>query len=177
LPIGKGHALLGGGGVASSLLGGWQINTIGTFETGTPFTITATDNSRTGGNHASRANCVGDPFQGATTDRSQYVNNAPGFFINPAAFALPGLGTFGTCAPRSVHGPGVQNIDLSVFKSFAVTERVRIEFRSEFFNLFNHANFQNPTSNYTPSALGSFGRTFSTIADPREIQFALKLYF
>jgi hypothetical protein len=68
-------------------------------------------------------------------------------------------------------------MDLSLFKNFVITERTRVEFRSEFFNAFNHANFQNPSSSFNPASLGSFGRSFSTITDPREIQFALKLYF
>lgn len=177
LPAGKGHALLGGGGAASRLIGGWQLNALVALETGTPFTVFAPDNSRTGGNHAARANCIGDPFAGATADRKRYVNSGPGFFLNPAAFAVPGIGQFGTCGPRTFHGPGIENVDFSVFKNFVFAERFRLEFRSEFFNLFNHANFQNPNSSVAPSSLGSFGRTFSTIADPREIQFALKLYF
>jgi hypothetical protein len=177
LPIGKGHNLLGGGGVVSRVIGGWQVNTIVTLETGTPFTVTAPDTSNTGGNHAARANCIGDPYAGASSDRSQYVNGGPGFFLNPAAFAVPAIGTFGTCAPRMFHGPGLENVDFSVFKTFAIAERSRLEFRSEFFNLFNHANFQNPNASVAPASLGSFGRTFSTVTDPREIQFALKLYF
>jgi hypothetical protein len=163
--------------VVSRVIGGWQVNTIVTLETGTPFTVTAPDTSNTGGNHASRANCIGDPYAGATSDRSQYVNGGPGFFLNPAAFAVPAIGTFGTCGPRMFHGPGLENVDFSVFKTFAIAERARLEFRSEFFNLFNHANFQNPNASVAPASLGSFGRTFSTVTDPREIQFALKLYF
>ncbi len=178
LPIGKGGMILNSGNLASRIIGGWQLNTIVTLETGTPFTVTAADQSQTGPSHASRASCIGDAFAGATSDRSKFVGTgAPGFFINPAAFALPAAGTFGTCAPRSFHGPGVENVDFSVFKSFVFTERARLEFRSEFFNLFNHANFQNPSSSFNPASLGSFGRSFSTITDPREIQFALKLYF
>ena len=128
--------------------------------------------------HQSRANCIGDPFSGATSDRSQYVGTgSPGFFINPAAFAIPASGFFGTCAPRAFHGPGIQNVDLSLFKRFPIKESWNIEFRTEFFNAFNRANFQNPSSSYSPASLGSFGKSFSTVTDPREIQFALKLYF
>ena len=52
-----------------------------------------------------------------------------------------------------------------------------MEFRTEFFNAFNHANFNNPSASVAASSLGSFGKSFSTVTDPREIQFALKLYF
>ncbi|MGI8744976.1 MAG: TonB-dependent receptor domain-containing protein [Bryobacteraceae bacterium] len=178
LPIGKGGWVLNNDNVASRLIGGWQLNTIVTLETGTPFSVGVTDQSATGGNHQSRANCIGDPLQGATTDPSKYVGNgAPGFFINPAAFSVPAPGTFGTCGPRNIHGPGLENVDLSLFKNFAITEAIRVEFRGEFFNAFNHVNFNNPSSGFNPTSLGSFGRVFGTVTDPREIQFALKLYF
>jgi hypothetical protein len=178
IPVGKGGKVLAGDNLAGRLIGGWQLNTIVTLETGTPFTVTATDQSRTGPSHANRANCIGDAFSGATSDPSKFVGTgAPGFFINPSAFAVPAVGTFGTCAPRSFHGPGIENMDFSLFKNFVITERARVEFRSEFFNAFNHANFQNPSSAFNPASLGSFGRSFSTVTDPREIQFALKLYF
>jgi hypothetical protein len=170
--------VLNNGGLASNLIGGWQLNSILTLETGTPFTVTAPDVSQTGPNHQSRANCVSDPYAGATSDPGSIVGNAaPGFFLNPAAFAIPSLGTFGNCAPRSFHGPGLENVDLSLFKQFFFTERFKLEFRSEFFNSFNHPNFTNPSSSIAASAIGSFGKVFNTVTDPREIQFALKLYF
>ena len=187
LPFGKGKRYLSNGGASDVVLGGWQFNGIITLQTGSPFTVTATDRSFTGSNHSAYANCVGDPFSGATTDPSKYTSTTPGqFFINPAAFAIPADGTFGTCRPRSLHGPGIQLADLSLFKQFQVNERIRIQFRTEFFNAFNHPNFANPGSNI--SNPGSFGKVTNTInpilgagsggpGDPREIQLALKLYF
>ena len=178
LPIGKGGLVLNNGGLASRLIGGWQFNSIVTLETGTPFTVTAPDQSQTGGSHQSRANCISDPFAGATTDPSRIAGGgAPGFYLNPAAFAIPSTGTFGNCAPRAFHGPGLENVDLSLFKQFLITERWKVEFRSEFFNAFNHANFTNPSASIAPASLGSFGKVFNTVTDPREIQFALKIYF
>jgi hypothetical protein len=78
--------------------------------------------------------------------------------------------------------------DLSLFKAFKLTESKRLEFRAEFFNALNHPNFSQPNSGYSLNALGSFGKVTNTLApilgegsggpgDPREIQFALKLYF
>ena len=178
LPIGKGGMILNNGGVASRVVGGWQVNGILTLETGTPFTVTAPDESFTGANHQSRANCISDPYVGTSTDPTKIVGGtAPGYYLNPAAFAIPAVGTFGNCAPRSFHGPGLENVDLSLFKQFSLTERFKLEFRSEFFNAFNHANFTNPNSSISPSQIGSFGKIFGTVTDPREIQFALKLYF
>lgn len=178
VPVGKGGVLLNNDSVASRLIGGWQLNSIVTMETGTPFTVTAPDVSQTGGSHASRASCIGNPYTGASSDRSQFVGTgSPGFFINPAAFANPAAGTFGNCAPRAFHGPGIQNVDLSLFKRFPIKESWSVEFRTEFFNAFNHANFNNPSASIAASSLGSFGKSFSTVTDPREVQFALKLYF
>lgn len=178
VPIGKGGVVLNNGGVAGRAIGGWQLNAIATLETGTPFTVAAPDVSATGGSHANRASCIANPYVGASADRAQFVGaTAPGFYLNPAAFANPAAGFFGNCAPRAFHGPGIQNFDLSVFKSFAISESWRMEFRTEFFNAFNRANFNNPGANIAPASIGAFGKSTSTVVDPREIQFALKLYF
>ncbi len=174
LPIGKNGLVLKGGGLASRLIGGWQVNTIVTLQTGNPFTIGAPDQTNTG-NHASRANCTGDPFQGASSNPRDDLAGGSGFFINPAAFSIPSTGHFGTCAPYSVHGPGFENVDLSLFKKFSISESKYFEFRTEFFNAFNHANFGAPSS--WIGNPGSFGKFFGTVGDPRQIQLALKLYF
>ena len=184
LPFGEGKRFLSGGNAASRWLGGWQVNGIVTLQTGSPYSVTAPNNGLLGSNRGSYADCVGDPFTGATTDPSSYTTT--GFLINPAAFAIPAPGTFGNCAPRKFHGPGIQMYDLSLFKQFRFTERMNLQFRAEFFNAFNHPNFANP--NVDISSPGSFGKVSNTIApilgndsggpgDPREIQLALKLYF
>jgi hypothetical protein len=169
--VGKGKPLLNNDGWSGRLLGGWQVNSIVTLQTGTPFEVNAADVSNTGPSHDSRANCIGDPFLGTSTDPRN------GVWLNANAFSVPDLGTFGNCGARSFHGPGVQNVDLSLFKIFPVTESMKVEFRAESFNLFNHANFTNPSAFYSPFSLGSFGRSFNTVTDPRELQFALKFYF
>jgi len=178
LPIGKGGMILNNDNLASRLLGGWQLNSIVTLTTGTPFTVSAPDNSATGGSHQSRANCISDPYVGASQDPSRIAGaTAPGFFLNSAAFSVPVTGFFGNCAPRAFHGPGLENADISVFKEFLFSEQRRLEFRTEFFQAFNHPSFGNPSANTAPASIGTFGRVTSTIIDPREIQFALKLYF
>jgi len=137
------------------------------------------------------ADCIGNPFAGTTANHKLFTTT--GVFLNPAAFAVPAPGTFGTCAPNKFHGPGIQMVDLSLFKQFMITERVRFQFRAEFFNAFNHPNFSNPSAFVFWSAgstgpYGSFGKVSNTLApilgndsggpgDPREIQFAFKLYF
>jgi Carboxypeptidase regulatory-like domain/TonB dependent receptor-like, beta-barrel len=184
LPFGEGKRYLSGKNAASRWLGGWQLNGIVTLQTGSPYTVVAANDGLMGFTHAVYANCVGNPFAGATTDHNSYTTT--GFLINPAAFSQPGPGMFGTCAPNKFHGPGIQMVDLSLFKQFRITERMRVQFRTEFFNAFNHPNFSNPSADI--SSPGSFGKVFNTLApilgtdsggpgDPREIQLALKLYF
>jgi hypothetical protein len=97
--------------------------------------------------------------------------------LNPAAFTLPGLGQFGNCGVGRYHGPGFTNTDISVFKIFPLREIMRFEFRAEFFNAFNHANFSNPGSFFVGGTGGGFGIISSTVGDPRIVQFALKFYF
>jgi hypothetical protein len=169
LPVGRGKRFMSGGGPASYVLGGWQVNTIVSAQTGTTIQINAPDASLSGGNHLSRPDCVGDARAGASD------NPRSGLWLNPDAFAEPALGTFGNCGVGRYKGPGQTYADISLFKIFPIREIMRVEFRSEFFNAFNHANFSNPGSYFAPGA--GFGIISSTIGTPREIQFALKLYF
>lgn len=191
VPLGPGRRWLNQGGLPGNLAGGWQFNSILTAQSGTPFNVTAPDLSFTdgSGNDNGYPNCTGNPFSGATgsaTGSGGYVGTGSGFFINPAAFAVPANGHFGTCAPRGFHGPGLWGLDFSLFREFKLTESKRLEFRAEFFNSLNHPNFSNPSGDITNP--GSFGKVFSTLnpilglgsggpGDPREIQFALKFYF
>jgi len=187
LPFGKGRAFLNNGGVADMIVGGWQVNGIVSLQTGSPFSVTASDNSFTGSSHSAYASCIGDPFTGGSGSPDQYASADPtsGFFLNRAAFTNAAVGSFGTCRPRAFHGPGIEDTDLSLFKQFKMSERYSLQFRAEFFNAFNHPNFANPSSNI---GAGNFGKVTNTLApilgadsggpgDPREIQLALKLYF
>ena len=184
LPFGQGKRFMSGDGAAARWLGGWQFNGIVTMQTGTPFSVTANNDGLVDGNNPVYANCVGNPNAGTTRNHNLYTTT--GFIINPAAFSQPGPGQFGTCAPYQFYGPGIQMWDLSLFKQFKFTERYQLQFRTEFFNAFNHPNFGNPSANI--GSPGSFGKVNNTLApilgtdsggpgDPREIQFALKLYF
>jgi Carboxypeptidase regulatory-like domain len=176
LPVGRGGLVLNNDGVASKLVGGWQANAIVSLQTGIPFDVSASDLSDTGSNHAAYANCLGDAFSGASKNPSQYAGSkAPGFFINIDAFAQPALGTFGSCRPRAWHGPGIEQEDLSLFKSFPLGEERRLEFRAEFFNAFNHPSFANPAASI--SAPGAFGKSTATTTNPRQIQLVGKFYF
>lgn len=186
LPFGEGKRFLSGPGAASRWLGGWQFNGIVTLQTGSPYTVTASYDGSVSGVHAVYADCLGNFFAGTTNNHNLYTTT--GFLVNPAAFAFPADGTYGTCAPRMFHGPGIQTADLSLFKNFKFTERWLLQFRAEFFNAFNHPNFANPSPNIGPGNTPSGFQVTNTLApilgtdsggpgDPREIQFALKLYF
>jgi hypothetical protein len=177
LPIGQGGLILKSNNLASRIVGNWKVNAIVTLQTGEPFNVSATNNSDTGGNSASYANCIGDPWTGATKNRRNYVGaNATGFFVNPAAFSAPTLGRFGSCRPRMYHGPGLEDEDLSLFKQFPVAEADKIELRFEFFDAFNHPSFGNPAANISTSG-ANFGKVTSTTAGPRIMQIAAKFYF
>ncbi|SEF78270.1 Carboxypeptidase regulatory-like domain-containing protein [Bryocella elongata] len=176
LPIGKGGLVLNNDSKAASLIGGWQVNAIVTMQAGLPFSITAVDNSQTGGSHAAYANCTGDAFSGTTRNRQTISTQAAaGTYLNIGAFSQPSSGTFGSCRPRGYAGSGSQNVDGSLFKQFGFTDVRKLELRFEFFNLFNHANFANPGSAINSPA--TFGKVSSVVNTARQVQMAAKFYF
>lgn len=147
-----------------NLLGGWEISGATQFASGTPLTITMTANtSNSFGNITRRPDLVGDPEGPKTVEQ----------WFNTSAFATPAPNTFGS-APRSVvRGPWRHMTDLALFKNFVVTDRVRLQFRAEAFNVFNETIF---TGVGTVLGTPTFGRLTSA-GDPRMIQFGLKLTF
>ena len=181
---------------AKWLLNDWGLNGILILQSGTPFSIIDAPNN----NIIQRANFAptfsgNAQGSGSTQSRlNQYFNTAAfvrscpiGSFV-AGNFICSGAGTgvvnnpafapgavFGNTARNLLYGPGQRNVDFSIVKFIPVTETVRGEFRTEFFNLFNQANFANPNNNIAvPSA---FGRITSMSAGPRVIQFAFKLNF
>ena len=172
LPFGKGRNYLADDGWVSSVLTGWETHGIITLQTGRPFTVallSELDNSGTGrsilGFGANdRPNVVGNP---------QISNPTPELWFNTAAFAFPPPGTFGNAGRNILDGPGFQNVNASLMKNTALTERLNLQFRAEVFNLFNHPNFNLP-DNFLGSP--TFGR-ISSARDPRHIQFGVKLLF
>lgn len=165
LPFGQGKRWLSSlSGAADKIVGGWQVAGVTTLATGTPYSVTHT--SRTLGWPSGRADIVGDPDPGDRTIER---------WFNPGAFAVPAPFTYGNSARNMLFGPGLSTWDVGVFKSTRITERIDTQFRAEFFNIANHANFGNPGTDITvPSAVG---RITSTSTDPRTIQFGLRLLF
>ncbi len=94
-------------------------------------------------------------------------------WLNPNTFALPPIGSFGNTGKGSLRGPGLFNWDMGVFKNTPQSERFKLQFRAEFFNAINRANFSDPNNSLTG---GGFGQIFSD-NDPRIGQLALKLVF
>jgi hypothetical protein len=171
LPFGPGRRFWNGAsGAAARLLEGWQVNGILTLQAGQPFTpVLAIDNSNTG-QLQDRPNLIGDPYaSGAGCPETRTAN----CWVNPAAFARPDAMTFGNAGRNSLRGPGFQNVDFSIVKNTALSGLGQLQFRLEFFNLFNWTNYDNPNRTaLTPN----FGRIFSA-GPPRQIQLGLRFMF
>ncbi|MGH9674301.1 MAG: TonB-dependent receptor, partial [Bryobacteraceae bacterium] len=164
-------------GAAKAVLNNWSVNGFLVSQSGTPLTVTNRDSGRgIGGSSISTTatNLFADVTAGAPLETSGSAKDRLNGFINPAAFSRAAIGTFGNSGRGMFRGPGQWNLDFSLFKNIPVTERFKVQFRSELFNLFNHANFSDPTV-----ALDSpnFGVIRGTTVNARLIQFALKLSF
>jgi hypothetical protein len=157
------------GFIGKNVLSGWQVNTIGRITSGSPFTITAGRDVNLDGNNNDRANLVGNPV--LSSGRSLDARLAQ--YLNTAAFVTPPNGTDGTAARNLLYGLGSVNWNVAFFKAIPIHEKHQIQFRAEFFNFFNKANFGGPVSTLTNP---SFCRIQS--AGPgRVIQFALRYSF
>ncbi len=204
LPFGKGKQYMGdASGPKNAALGGWAVQWVVTLQGGQPFKIDCPF-----GTTAAGSNCYSFVLPGHNPRTSLHINpDGNPAMLNASAFAqpcnfgstspsgcIPGstpAGILGGDQPSQIAGPGFHRLDLSLFKNFQLTERTRLEFRSEFFNILNHPNFNYPgfggngvnaVSGATDwrsgnATFGEIGSTRDNPLDPREIQFALKLYF
>jgi hypothetical protein len=193
LPFGRGKTLLHDSGIATAILGNWEVTSTALARTGFPVNVlmpssyTAPD----GASGTERPDLV--PGVSLTPPGGKNVAE----WVNPAAFATP-AGEFGTAPRDLLRGPGTWQVDLGIAKHFSLTERASLEFRSEFFNIFNHSQLGPPqatcdvtASNPTGCPTG-FGSIVTAVnlntaivnpitpvgsGTPREIQFALRLVF
>jgi hypothetical protein len=152
------------------IAGNWQMNGIVTLSRGTPLVVTAPNNTQVF-SQGQRPNVAGDP----KLDGSRSTTEKLAAWFDTRAFTQPAAFTFGN-GPRTlpnVRADGIRNIDYSLFKQFPWGERRRVEFRAEFFNLFN-----TPNLNQVGRILNSptFGQALNQL-DPRQIQFGLKMQF
>jgi hypothetical protein len=168
LPFGKGKRLASrAGGLANAVIGGWQVNGITVFSLGVPFGVSVPSSIPDVDAKFVTANrsCDGVLPRGQRT-RLHYFDTS--------CFSIPVPGNFGNAARFIAHGPGINNWDFSAFKNFPLWREGRnLQFRFESFNLFNHTQFNNPSSGL-PSA--TFGQILS-VKLSREIQLALRLTF
>lgn len=200
LPFGKGQKFMGDAhGVSNAIVGGWALVWATTLQGGQPFQLGCPSGTAAG------AGCLSFVRRGShprtslkkTPDGNIKMLDASAFAqpcevgstTTPAnCIPLPGVLALGG-APTQIEGPGFHRLDLSLFKNFQISERYRMEFRSEFFNILNHPNFNYPgfggngvvavsgSTNFNNSTFGEIGSTRDNPYDSREIQFALKLYF
>ncbi len=160
---------------ARAALGGWQVNTIANVSSGAPFTVYDSANASLQGTapeitgfYSSRPDLVADPNQGAHTPDA-WVSRSAFSRLDPSTRA----GQFGNEGRNVVRGPGISNVDVSLLKTVAVSERVRAQLRAECFNVANHANFGLPENDL---ASPNFGRVLEA-APPRLMQFGVKVIY
>jgi hypothetical protein len=173
LPVGKGkHFLNSTPAVMNHILGGWQVNGISTLQSGNVFTpIVASPRTNAGPGGSIRPDRIGSgEFSGSQQSIQQWFDRS--------AFLAQGAGGndpfhFGNSGRNILRGPKLVNFDFSIFKEFRIQEQKRVEFRTEFFNVFNTPNFNLPNASVDLPV----GGIISSARDPRQIQFALKFIF
>jgi hypothetical protein len=163
--------------VVDAFLGGWQINAINTLTSGEPLNVGWQPPA------AAQVSDIGPDWRGAISYRPNLIGRAvfPASeragtvrYLDPRAFAATTPNQpFGNLGRNAIYGPMFWQTDAGIHKNFAITERTNLQFRSEFFNVFNRTNFRPPVVNWSSPNFGLFTNTYA----PRQIQFALKLSF
>jgi len=156
------------------LIGNWQLSGIQTLQSGLPFTPQLSYNPSNDGDTRNPVRPSLNPnFTG------QLIQGGPNGYFNPSAFLQPLPGTYGNAGRNILQGPGLVQTDLSLTKKFSLSERWNMQFRSEFFNVFNHTNFNIPNPVVFASGTGgpssTAGVITATSTTSRQIQFGLKL--
>lgn len=162
-------------GALRVVLSNWQVNLIGAYNSGTPFTVSDSTNVALQANSppisgfpASRPDLIGDPDKGPRTVE-EWISRSAFRRLDP----LTEAGKFGNAGRNIARGPSYMNVDLSLVRNFALHGDVRLQFRAEAFNVFNHPNFGLPVADLNSP---NFGRIL-TAGPPRLLQFALKLTY
>ena len=169
LPFGKGKQFGSHwNGAANAILGQWQINGIFTLNSGRVVTVAAPGNTSYSFGGGQRPDSTGVDAKLSNPTIDQWFDTDQFLIPQPYTF-----GNVGRVLP-TVRGDFVEALDFSVFKDFTVTERVKLQFRAEWFNLPNHPIFENPAGTV---GAGSFGRVSAQANDPRQTQLALKILF
>ncbi len=151
------------------VLANWQVNGITIIQSGLPFNVTVPGDPANTGVGNQRPNLVSTPT----------VNCGGGHLTNcisTASFALPAPYTYGNLGRNVLRGPGLVNFDFSLFKNFPIKERTALQLRGEFFNIFNHPSFGNPSSTFNTGTFGSITST-SQFNSNRQVQVAARITF
>ena len=162
LPFGKSFS-----GIKAALAKGWQFNAVDVWETGQPFTVTNASPLSNTGISSDRPNQIANPELGNPTIAR---------WFNTAAFQAQTLGTIGTERRNMLFGPHYRHFDPSVFKNFALTEKMNLQARVEVFNLSNTPNFGQPGTAFPSATFGVISST-RTNSTPRQVQGSLRLSF
>jgi hypothetical protein len=177
LPFGRGRKFGSGlNALLDGALGGWEVNSIVTANTGTPLDVTyspSAANDVTGLTNDYRGQALQRPNvsgQSISQPKGQLVNT---YFAGYAFSTPPASAPFGNAGRDAFRALGLAQWDLAVNKAFRIREGMNLQFRSEFFNILNHTNFGIPNTVSTSAAFG----TIRTIYPPRQVQFALILVF
>jgi hypothetical protein len=175
LPFGHGRRFAGDArGITERVVGGWQLNSIVTLLSGFPLTPQIGSNrSGDGDTRNPDRPSLNPSFTGPV------ILGNPNEWFNPNAFVLPPAGTYGDLGRGTYSGPGLANVDASLFKNLAITESRSLQFRAEFFNVLNRTNFDTPNAIvFSSGAISpSAGLITSTATTSRQIQFGLKMIF
>jgi hypothetical protein len=169
LPFGKGKRFMNSGGVASRILGDWQMNSVLTFRTGPPVTLGTNACVGTFGT------CQPDVVAGKDPKNAPAGGRRPEQWFDTTAVVAPKPGTPGNLGIQSNNVPGQRSVDLSLFKDFRFTERMKMQFRSEAFNIGNTAQWAQPNLTQGDPAFGTISGTQAN--SQRHVQFALRFMF
>ena len=155
--------------VLRNLLNGWTLSPIINLGSGLPFTVTSGKDNNYDGNSNDRANLVGNPYLDPHRSRAQVAAE----WFNALAFAANPIGTDGTSARNLLDAPGFRNVDMGLFRNFAIHERFKLQFRAEFTNFFNLVSLNAPNAALTSSTFGQI----TTAHDMRQLQLGLRVSF
>jgi hypothetical protein len=167
LPLGSTRALFGRThGFLGQLVGGWTLSGTTSYTSGFPFTVFASSTMDFSG-----LNQFSDRVNLKPGVRAVLTNMSnPDHAFDPTVFSFPGAGSVGNVGRNTLIGPHFVSQDFAVLKNFPFAESRRVQFRAEFFNLFNHTNFKLPENRLDQSAVGKIGDAY----DPRLIQLSLR---
>jgi hypothetical protein len=155
----------------SDILNGWSVNSLVTWQSGFPFSVSSGRDHSLSGVNRDRADYIrhGNPNLSQDRSHGEMVTK----FFDTSLFVQNATGTFGNSGRNIIRGPRFFNTDIGLLKNNRITERATLQFRAEFFNIFNNVNFNLPTANLSSA---QFGRITSAL-DPRILQFGLKMLF